>query len=329
MPKIFVANYEGGSAYLTGKTASKSVSATPDKLLRGSLSGLKGFTPEIRHFATADELRHNFGEHPPGSLFLSTDHAVSEGILHSRPPVDAVIVVDQHKDIYSYKTHGKELNKANVFRRALDNKRTKFVAFVGTRPSEAALSKPVPGLAFSSRVAAWFSRRNKIHGGHEDKIKTIPSAEIDSFLEGIRRAAKELQRRGFKRIGLEIDLDAFDSERIKGVDYNSKILDRAVEEQEKKFGRSGLKSFLRKTVSPSYWTSRAVNSFLRKQLKEPGINVPGEEELVAARKALSDAGLNLDYVHVTEFKPEHDENGETTKLVHSLIRAFHPRQELR
>ena len=297
------------------------------------------------------ELREKYNEN---TIMLSMDHAVTYPGLKAAKIKDlALIVFDQHMDIYSYRTHGKSLNRANIFRIALDKNLVSKIIFVGTRKSESALFRKVKGLPKHIEASAARDRNAGIFAGVDDKVEIILSEELDSFEHGLFKALGILKKEGFKNIGIDIDLDVFDSKKILGVEYNDnsatellgnflgkkslKIpleLKNDIESLKKDIKNNADKRIIQKKalellskikdgrkskVDGLEW---ALDEFLwySQQQSEKGVSprIPGNlrEKLNEKLKA---NGQKLCYRGITEWIPSNDANSQTDVLVRKLI----------
>ena len=193
-------------------------------------------------------------------VVISSDHTNSY-LLLKKFKIEGLIVVDQHIDLYDFKG----LNKASVFRRCFEEGLIKFIIFVGVRESE------IDETEF------------------ERELYYIDIIRTNDFNEGVLRALKILKKKGFKNIAVDIDLDAFDSDVIKGVEYCKYNLKNVLDDRKE---------------------------FIEKELNENGLKV--DVDIKKLKKFAIENDLNIVYWHITEFEPEFDD-GRTLELVKRLI----------
>ena len=322
--KLLVVSYEGGSGFPSSEGPSKLASYTPRRLFEPVTTALAGrFSARFLEPHSREELIRSIeAAWAPGTTVLSTDHSVTYPIVKALRKrggaLDAVIVIDQHKDIYDYKTHGPLLSKANPFRILLDEGLLKVVIFVGSRLREEAFLHPfVHGLNLEDRCYALLRYVQKMHHGLEDTVFSVPVTETRSLAEGVRRAIELVKKLGYRTYGLDIDLDAFDSLAAPGVDYGPNLPDRITATFERK--RAAARGIAR---LPLLWRwhsrDRIVRNYIKHKIEDSGLDLPTGQELASIASLLKRAAPA--YVHVTEFKPEFDtRDGATTRLVTQLF----------
>lgn len=195
------------------------------------------------------------------NVVLSSDHANSYFLLKEYA-VDGLVVVDQHIDLWDFKG----FNKSNFFRRCFEEKLIKFIVFVGVRESEMEEFK------------------------FEKERFNVEIVKTDDFNEGVLNAFDILKKKGMKNIAIDIDLDAFDSDIIKGVEYCKENLKNVLDDRKE---------------------------YIEKQLNEKGLNIDFDVEKL--KNSAIENNLNILYWHITEFEPEFDD-GKTLELIKEIIR---------
>lgn len=195
------------------------------------------------------------------NVFLSSDH-INSYFLLKEYRIGGLIVVDQHIDLWDLEG----FNKSNVLRRCFEERLINFIVFVGTRRTEREVFE------------------------FEKDIHNIEIVKSKNFNEGVLEAIDILKEKKIKDIAIDIDLDVFDSNIIKGVEYS----------------RDNLKNALDKR-----------KEFIKKQLYEDGLDINVDVEKI--RRYAMENHLNIRYLHITEFEPEFDD-GETLNLIKELIR---------
>lgn len=193
-------------------------------------------------------------------VIISSDHSNSY-LLLKKFKIEGLIVVDQHIDLYDFKG----LNKASVFRRCFEDGLIKFIIFVGVRDSEIDESE------------------------FERELYYIDIIKTDNFNDGVLKALKMLKKKGFKNIAIDIDLDAFDSDIITGVEYCKENLKNVLDDRKK---------------------------FIENELNDIGLKV--DVDVDKLKKFAMENDLNIVYWHITEFEPKFDD-GRTLELVKKLI----------
>src|SRR3989344_4300162 len=193
-------------------------------------------------------------------VIISSDHSNSY-LLLKKFKIDGLIVIDQHIDLYNLEG----LNKASVFRRCFEENLVKFIIFVGVRDKEIEEFEL------------------------EKDLYNIEIIRTDDFNSGVLNALKILKKKGFKDIAIDIDLDAFDSNFIKGVEYCEENLKNVLNDRKK---------------------------FIEDELNDKGLKV--DVNINKLRKFAIENDLNIVYRHITEFEPEFDD-GRTLELVKKLI----------
>lgn len=322
---LLLVNYEGGSGFPSSDGPSQLATYTPRELFAPTLSDLENNfnTVYLEPHSRAELISQVDGAWQIGTTVLSTDHSVTYPVIKAikkrGTTIDAVIVVDQHKDIYGYKTHGSLLSKANPFRILIDEGLIKGVIFVGSRLREEAFLRPFSrGLGFEDRYYALLRYFQKTHSGLRGKVFSIPATETNSLLEGLTRATELAKKMGYGSLGLDIDLDAFDSLAIPGVDYGPNLPVRIRKEFDEKLSRAhGLKRLA--LLSRWHTEDRIVMNYIKHKIEDAGLATPSTEELASIHALLAE--IKPHYFHLTEFKPEFDENGQSAPLVEALIRT--------
>ncbi|OGG04229.1 hypothetical protein A2Z33_03705 [Candidatus Gottesmanbacteria bacterium RBG_16_52_11] len=229
-----------------------------------------------------------------------------------------LVVCDQHLDIYAYDYCGTELNKATVIRKSLDDGLVDRVVFIGTRPSEEACYRetdyPIPA---HDRQYSAHIREDRILSGHEDKISIIPVYQFGTFSEGAMKAFFLLRALGITDVGLMVDLDSFDSRRIRGVAYNS---DYSAEIQDFITERIREKSKL-----PDLPVLKEIIEylmFMESEISQPGIPPDNiGQEISIVRDFLRSQGMRLLYKGITEYEPSRKDKA-TKRLLEQIVRAL-------
>lgn len=233
-------------------------------------------------------------------VIISKDHLITFfGLreLSANRSKFGLIVIDQHLDIYSYQTHGSSLNKCNVLRYCFDRGLMRHFCIVGVRPSEEEGFDD-----FHSRFISNYRvfTEGKRYGGMEGYLTIFRTDEIISFEEGVCKAAEEAMRKGCKFIGIDIDLDGFDSNLIQGVQINDLFI-----------------KLVREKIDST------TAEYLHKQLREKGLEIRDiARQIRGVKKFLAKWQLSLIYKGITEFKPENDLNNKTKELVKEIVDEF-------
>jgi len=213
-------------------------------------------------------------------FYISRDHSTSYDLIKKINCKPALIIFDQHMDLWDYGIVGKKLNKANFIRKAFEEELLKFVVFVGVRKNEEAIYKKKLILnKFDRNFIKELRKRNALNG-FEDKIKILKTKD---FNKGLLKAFKFLKKKGFENICLDIDLDVFDSEIIKGVEYSKLNLKNVFNEN--------------------------IRKFIKHTLDQKGISVNFKK---------INKEFNFIYRHITEYKTELDD-GRTLRLIKRLL----------
>ncbi len=237
----------------------------------------------------------------PCSVVLTRDHMMTYfGLFSARydPAGFCLIVLDQHMDIYSYQTHGDRLNKANALRFSHDNGLVKRVYIVGVRDSEEREFDDFH-MMFVPDYASLFGNRK--YAGMEGVVRVVPMRQIEDLEETVKGIIDEIRKDGFKTVGLDIDLDGFDSSLIRGVQFNETFPD-----------------MVRESISDF------SADFISGQLLEKGLPIESiEEQVFGICRYIQERGLGLVYRGITEFEPESDSNGLTKETIGKVLRAFH------
>lgn len=229
-----------------------------------------------------------------------------------------LIVADQHMDIYSPAYSGSMLNKANVIRRLLEDHLIAYAVFVGTRPSEEAIYQD-PEIHIDPDDAEYAGRlRNTgVFAGLEGLFSIIPVYRCRSFSHGVNKASDILNEKGITNCALMIDIDVFNSTRIKGVTYNTDYAKRisVFMDQRKK----------EKNIAPDPDKVTEIMDYVRfmeHEIKQEGLSPDGiAKEIRNITQYIRTKCRNLLYVGITEYQPGFkDEN--TDKLVRNIIRSL-------
>lgn len=218
-------------------------------------------------------------------FYISKDHSISYDLLKKVKKKVALIIFDQHMDMWSETIIGNELNKSNFIRKAFDENLIEYVVFVGVRKNELASFKKDLFLdKFDKEFTKNLIVENKFEK-YKDKIKIIKTKD---FAKGFNKAVKILKNKGFENICLDIDLDVFDSDIIKGVEYTKENLINVIDEST---GRYLENTFSQKGISPK----------------------------IKFNKIKKD--INLVYKHITEYDPKFDD-GKTLNLIKEIINGI-------
>jgi arginase family enzyme len=256
-----------------------------------------------------------------GAVLVNADHVVSYAGLRSwargSTARRGLIVVDQHLDAYSYEHTRSILNKANFLRRALDEGLVEAIACVGARAAEQALFDGDASLVPEEHSA--YVEREHHHGvfaGLKSKIKLYPAPHY-SLAQGLGAALRELAGRGLGELGIDLDLDAFDSRTIVGVDYNLDWPARAA--------RFVAGRIVEKHFPPPLddWLGVLQNiTFTRYEISSPGLDpARAAEAVVQTLEQAAGRGLSVPFRALSEFEPAFDD-GHTAKLAGGLIAAL-------
>jgi len=257
----------------------------------------------------------------PGSVLVNADHLVSFAGLRAwamRPPARrGLIVVDQHLDAYSLEHTQSALNKANFLRAALESGWIEALACVGVRAAEVALFEGRPELVPElHRPYVTREHRAGVFGGLGDRVRLYPAAQYD-LDAGLGAALGELADRGVEELGLDLDLDAFDSGRIVGVDYNPDWSRRALD-----FVAGRIAA---KRIAPALedWLVVLANiAFTRWEIGQVGLDPAGAGSAVARLLTAADQrGLATPFRAISEFEPAYDD-GRSAELVGVLSAAL-------
>lgn len=285
-------------------------------------------------------------------ILISKDHSITFTALKAlgkkikRP--FGLIVFDQHTDIYSYNFNGRSLNKSNVFRHCIYKNLVDHIVFVGIRPSEEALHNvPEVNIPEFDNISAEADRYNGIHAGLDDNISIIPSYKIKTFSDGLKKAFLILKDKGIKNIGIDIDLDCFDSDIIKGVDYTKDFPLRSFSDFIKNDYEKLIKDkpLLKKDIDTLlYYVKENDHERFQKELiiffdkikciaslkdhveyilwflselSQKGISPKIDIKKKLSSLALKE-GFDVCYRGITEFEPANDD-GKTLKIVNGLI----------
>lgn len=295
-----------------------------------------------------------------GDILISKDHLITYfGIKVIRNIIKkplGLIVIDQHSDICSYRTHGKKLNKANIFRISIDKNLIDYIVFLGIRPSEEALHNiPDVDVPEFDRQFSEKYRKKGIHSTLDSKISIIPSYKFKTLREGIVEALDILKQKGIHHVGLDFDLDAFDSDIIRGVDYTRNfamaIYNNYLKSNCEQLVKSNSKfkkeiNFLLKISEPYdanrvYFESELYKLYkllivgnvpedlilntelalwFSSQLSQKGISPILEDNLrEILLETMKRNKQNLVYRGITEFEPYNDANNNTIILINNLI----------
>ena len=231
---------------------------------------------------------YNFKDFKLGhDFYISRDHSTTYDLLKKLNKKVALIIFDQHMDLWNYKIIGNKLNKANFLRKCFIEGYLDYVVFVGIRNGEKSI---YDGRFLLNKFDRTFTKRlfdEKALNGFEDKIKLI---NTKNFSRGLLKAYNFLRKKGFNEIGLDIDLDVFNSNIIRGVEYSKENINNINDENLKKY--------------------------IGHELDRKGISVKIEFN------KLKEKNINLVYKHITEFKPELDVDGKTLKLVKEIINGL-------
>lgn len=243
------------------------------------------------------------GNYSKGDRVFSGDHVVTyfpmSTINANRQKYDVdrngkigLVVFDQHIDAYkSYKG----LNRANVMRRLIEEGKVDHVIIAGVRPSESALyTGNTKGLNIYDKAVSM------LYGGEfsdvKDKITIVPAAGMKSIPDVVEQSVKSFRGKGIENIGIDFDLDVFDSEKIKGVGYSLNSL-----------GKFPLLERI----------------FIRNQLNQEGYdpqNVRAELSGVNGVLQAYKGKINPVYKGVTEIELENEGRGSTATA--DLVRDF-------
>lgn len=340
--QVLFVNVELGAGCPTSDGPSTLVSKTPKELVRVFLREIEQeCRVSTKYIAPAnrEELDFLFArEWQEGTAVISTDNAVSHAILkvlwQRNRAVNCDMIFDQHADIYSVVTHGKELTKANPYRKALDAEYTAKVLFVGIRQLEEAFFNPfilLPKIFRQPHIFAYAFLRymQGQHAGLDQKIILLPQGLVRDFEEGVCEALKifdsyaALMRtwHGLSfSFGFEIDLDVFDSQKVSGVDYGIHMQRRLRETAEKKFNNKNSVINLRALMNYCY--NRWVASYVGEKVRGNGLPFPDQEMILQSIRHIYLSPLDCRFFHITELKLEYDdENGTTADLVKDLVRS--------
>lgn len=340
--EVLFLNVELGSGFPTDRGPSTLCSLTPEKTVQLFLDEIKKeagistlyFAPQNREEllrVIRDNIKSN-------TLVISTDNAVSYAIFRAlsekNRPLRTNIVLDQHMDIYSYRTHGKSLTKANPYRIALDEKLIQHIIFVGTRLLEEAFLNPYILLGsprhFLDLPYAWFRYRQGQHSGLEKKTDILPVSLHRNFAKAAAEAIRLVENYHLADLlqgvvspysfGLEIDLDVFDSQEIRGVDYGVDLPARISQNIDIQFRHS---SFLKKpTAFIKFLYNHWVTSYIKHKIECAGLSVPCQKEIKQVMEHIAKAPLVCGILHITELKLEHDDpEKKTATLVKNLVKS--------
>jgi len=256
-----------------------------------------------------------------GSVLVNADHAVSYAGLSAWAKRSrarrGLIVVDQHLDAYSLKHTGSRLNKANFLRYALSEGLVEAVACVGARSAEVAMLEGRADLVPEEhRLYVQREHREGVFGGLAGRATLYPAARFD-LASGLSAALEHLSGRGIEELGLDLDLDAFDSQSIVGVDYNPDWSSRVL--------RFVASRIAEKRIPPALedWLAVLHNVALTQyEISEPGLEPQAAPD--AVRRLLAQAqsrGLTVPLRAVSEFEPAFDD-GRTARLAAALIETL-------
>ncbi len=356
--KVVFANIELGTGCPTSAGPAKPPPKTSEELIRPLLESFEktlGVKTVYLDLANREELDTSIMRHVEASdIVFSPDNAVSYAIIKCLRrkgwPVNMNLVFDQHMDIYSYRTHGKLLAKPNPYRLALDHNLLEFVLFLGARKLEMAFLEPfilLPEVLHFRRspldlLYAILRHSQGQHAGLKDLFSVIPAEGIPDFKTAVedglsilnsyyladthgfnQLAIRKKMRPGreatFQSFGFEIDLDAFDSKVIQGVDYGPHLPQRLRREAQERFQMTKLRNKNRALYNliRDLW----YISYYRHKIECPGIAVPDQTMIREAMEAIHKSPLPCHFFHITEFKPEFDSNGKTRELVKNLVTA--------
>ena len=262
----------------------------------------------------------------PGCVLVNADHVVSYAGLRAWAKASrarrGLIVVDQHLDAYSPEHTRSGLNKANFLRRALSEDLIEAVACVGARSAEIALFEGRADLVPPEhRRYVEREHREGVFGGLDQRVSLYPAARFD-LPSGLSAALDHLAGQGIEEVGLDLDLDAFDSRRIVGVDYNPDWSSRVL--------RFVAGRIIEKRIPPplSDWLAVLSNIALTSfEISEPGLEPAGAGDAVSRLlQQAASRGLEVPLRAVSEFEPAFDDGG-TAQLAAELIAALRPPSE--
>lgn len=337
--EVLFINYERGSGCPTSDGPSHLMRLTPKDMVRDFLDEIAE-EHDIRTMyyepRSLDDLsRFLLDAYSPDKIFISPDNLVSYllfGASQAQGCRSMVGVVgDQHQDIYSYRTHGRDLSKANPYRLALDQGLVNQMIFFGSRKLEMAFHKPsilLPDVLALRRspldfLYALYRHWQGQHAGFSpDTIFAIPAdEENDFFADVVAVIAERLDDLRPHCFSFEIDLDVFDSEAITGVDYGPHLPGRLRRDAWERLKSSGW-GLLRLDSLRCYFYDRWVASYVGHKINCPGVAMPASAAIEEAFLHLHILSPLCSFFHITELKLEHDDpSGRTRRLVKDLIGA--------
>ncbi len=233
-------------------------------------------------------------------LMVSRDHMMTYyGLQCCRQPGQDVslIVLDQHLDIYSYATHGADLNKCNALRFCYDAGLFRNIYFVGIRESEQAEFDNFHRM-FIQNYSEFTN--NKKYAGFEDIVHITTAGQVGDLSVCFQEIIEDIKRSGSRYVGVDIDLDCFDTAVIKGVQFNPQL----VAEVRKQIGDYSA-------------------DFIAEQLAEKGLPVSDiEQHVYHLCRYIHDAGLQLSYRGITEYEPENDFDNSTADTICRIVGGF-------
>jgi hypothetical protein len=260
-----------------------------------------GYTTILVESSDADEIKGLMQKHHGrNSAILTRDHMMSYfGLLSAQydPASFCLIILDQHLDIYSYQTHSGRLNKANSLRFSHDNGLVNRFFIVGVRDSEESEFDDFHRMFIPDYAS--FTQDRK-YAGMDGIVTVVPMRKIEDLGRTLMDIIDQIQLEGYRTVGIDIDLDCFDSTRIKGVQFNETFPD-----------------LVRERIGD------LTADFISGQLQERGL--PDEsigEAISGTCRYIKEKGLELVYRGITEFEPESDGNGLTRETVGTILRAF-------
>ncbi len=257
------------------------------------------------------------------AILLSNDHVVTYAGLKAlnKSLVSSkigLVVLDWHLDIYSHDYVGEYLTKATLFRVALNEGLVSHIVFVGTRPSEESCYRDIDFKIedFSKKYSQDLRNRN-IFAGLENKFSIIPSYQVDSLSKSLRKGIDILIDNGCEYLGVDIDLDVFDSKEILGVEFNKHLVNKI-----KTYNKSRIKE---KNNLPDKSRVSEINnyvSFLENSVQEQGLSPDNiYKELSLMYEYAISKKLEFVYKGITEYEPGNDD-GTTLDLIKEIIRSY-------
>lgn len=159
-------------------------------------------------------------------ICLTMDHSMTYHFLKAtrKQYPDArigLVVLDQHIDLYSASTHGDALNRANVFRLAFEKRLLDAAVFGGIRSIEYAANLKSPNPILDIFVK---KHRQRYHSDINSIIENVLILTAQEIQRDCRilvdKACFYLKNKNIDVICFSVDLDGFDSDEIRGVEYN-------------------------------------------------------------------------------------------------------------